>query len=82
MEKILKRFNTSDAKPMNVLLEDHFKLSKAQDLTIENEKALMSEVSYALAVSSLMCIMICTRLDITQAMGVVSKYMSNPDKEH
>ena len=26
--------------------------------------------------------MVCTRSDIAQAVGVVSKYMSNPGKEH
>ncbi|KAE8722087.1 hypothetical protein F3Y22_tig00014370pilonHSYRG00016 [Hibiscus syriacus] len=31
---------------------------------------------------SLMFAMICTRPDIAQAVGVVSRYMENPDKEH
>ena len=48
----------------------------------ENEKALMSNVSYASAVSILMYVMICTRPDITQAVSVVSRYISNPEQEH
>jgi len=43
MEKVLKRFNMLDVKPVNVQLECHFKLSKAQTSTTEDEKALMSE---------------------------------------
>ncbi|KAE8722570.1 Peptidyl-prolyl cis-trans isomerase FKBP62 [Hibiscus syriacus] len=39
-------------------------------------------VSYASAVRSLMFTMICTRPDIAQAVGVVSRYMANPGKEH
>ena len=31
---------------------------------------------------SLMYLMICTRLDIAYAIGVVSKFLSNPGKEH
>jgi len=71
----------SDAKPVNVPLGAHFKLSKTQTLMTEDEKALMSEVPYASAVVNLMYAMICTRPDITQVMGVVSKYMSNSEKE-
>ena len=51
----------SDAKLVNVPLGGYFKLSKAQAPTTEDEKALMSEVSYALVVGSLMYAMICTR---------------------
>ena len=42
----------------------------------------MASVPYASAVGSLMYAMVCTRPDITHAVGVVSKYMANPGKEH
>ena len=42
----------------------------------------MSQVPYALAVGSLMYAMICTRLDIAQAVGLISRFMANPVKEH
>jgi len=71
-----------DAKPVNVPLGGHFKLSKAQELKTEDEKALMSNVLYASAVGSLMYVMVCTTPDIAQAVGVVSKFMSNPGQEH
>ena len=67
---------------MNVLLRGHFKLSKTQAPTIEDEKDLMSEVPYASVVGSLMYAIICTRPDITQTVGIVSRYMSNPEKKH
>ena len=82
VKKMLKRFNMIVAKPVNVSLGNHFKLSEAQTPTIEDEKALMLEVSYASVVGSLMYAMFCTRPDIAQAMRVVSRYMSNPGKEH
>jgi len=37
----------------------------------------MSKVSHASVVGSLMYDMVCTRSDIAQAVGVVSRYMSN-----
>ena len=82
VKKVLKRFNMTDAKPVNVRLGDHFKLLEAQTLTIDDEKALMSEMLYALATSSLIYVIVCTRLDFAQAVRVVSRYMSNPGKEH
>ena len=42
----------------------------------------MAKVSYSFEVGSLMYAMICTRPDIAYAVGVVSRYMSNPGKKH
>jgi ATP-binding cassette subfamily B (MDR/TAP) protein 1 len=48
----------------------------------EAEMMEMSRLPYASAVESLMFSMICTRPDIAQAVGAVSRYMENPGKEH
>ena len=37
----------------------------------------MSKIPYVSAVGSLMYAMVCTRLDIAHAVGIVSKYMSH-----
>ena len=42
----------------------------------------MSHVPYASLVGSLMYAMVYTRPDIAHAMGVLSRFMSNPGKEH
>ena len=42
----------------------------------------MSKVPYSNAVSSLMYGMVCTRSDISHAVGTVRSYMHNPRKEH
>ena len=52
MEKVLKRFNMTDAKNVNVPLRGHFKLSKTQAPTTEDEKAFMSEVPYVSVVAA------------------------------
>jgi ATP-binding cassette subfamily B (MDR/TAP) protein 1 len=48
----------------------------------EAERMEMSRVLYASAVGSLMFAMICTKPDIAQAVGVASRYMANPGREH
>ena len=42
----------------------------------------MSRVPYSSTIGSLMYAMVCTRPDIAHAVGVVSRYMNNPGKEH
>ena len=42
----------------------------------------MSRVPYASAVGSLMYAMVCTRPDIAHAVGTVSRFLSNPGREH
>jgi hypothetical protein len=39
-------------------------------------------VSYPSAIDNLMYVMVCTRPYITYAVGVLSKYMPKPRKEH
>eukprot|EP00253_Pinus_taeda_P008317 PITA_08317 len=48
----------------------------------QEEEEDMSHVPYASAVSSLMYAMVCTRLDIAHAVGLLSRFMSKPGKEH
>ena len=42
----------------------------------------MSPIPYASALGSVMYAVVCTRLDISHVVGVVSRYMTNPGKEH
>ena len=71
IEKVLSRFRVNDAKPRTTPLGKHFKLSKEQSPKIAEEHDYMALVSYASAVGSLMYAMVCTRLDIVDAVGVV-----------
>eukprot|EP00253_Pinus_taeda_P008773 PITA_08773 len=58
------------------------RLSVEQCPKTQEEGEDMSHVPYASAVSSLMYAMVCTRLDIAHAVGVLSRFMSKPGKEH
>ena len=72
----------NEGKPVSTSLGSHFKLSKEQSLKTEEERDHMRKVSYASAIHSLMYAMVCTRLDIIYAVGIVSKFISRPRKQH
>ncbi|KAL5858125.1 hypothetical protein ACOSQ3_005583 [Xanthoceras sorbifolium] len=82
VEKVLERFGMKNAKPVSTPLAAHFKLSAAMSPQSDNDIEYMSHVPYSSAVGSLMYAMVCTRPDIAHAVSVVSRYMSNPGKEH
>ena len=82
IKKVLERFNMDKAKPVNCPLAGHFKLSSSQCPTSDEEKNEMQKIPYASAVGSLMYAMVCTRPDIAHAVGVVSRFLSDPRKEH
>ena len=82
VKKVLNRFNMNKAKPVSTPLGSHFKLSKEQSPKTEEEMDYMSKVSYASAIGSLMYAMVCTRPNIAHAVGVVSRFMSRPGKQH
>lgn len=82
VKKVLSRFNMHDAKSVSTPLGSHFKLSREQSPSTDEERAHMEHVPYASAIGSLMYATVCTRPDIAQAVGVVSRYMSCPGKQH
>ncbi|CAN0846213.1 Retrovirus-related Pol polyprotein from transposon TNT 1-94 [Linum grandiflorum] len=82
IERVLERFKMSKAKTVSTPLAGHFNLSSKHCPTSEEDKEEMKNVPYASAVGSLMYAMVCTRPDIAHAVGVVSRFLSNPGKEH
>ena len=82
VKKVLQRFNMEDARSVSSPLASHFKLSKQQSPVTEDELAYMDKIPYASAIGSLMYAMVCTRPDIAHAVGVVSRFMSTPGREH
>jgi len=82
IEKVLERFRMNNAKLVSTPLANHFKLTKEMCPKTQEEIKYMSRVPYSLAIGSLMYVMVCTRPDIAHPVGVVSRYMNNPGKEH
>ena len=82
VKKVPSRFNMNETKLVSTPLGSHFKLSREQSPKTEKERDHMSKVPYALAIGNLMYAMVCTKLDIAHAVGVVSRFMSRPRKQH
>ena len=82
IDKVLQRFNMDRGKALSCPLPSYVKLSKHDCPVSDEDKAEMNKLPYASAVGSLMYAMIATRPDIAFAVGVVSRYMSNPGKKH
>ncbi|KAL6328733.1 hypothetical protein AAG906_003750 [Vitis piasezkii] len=82
VKKVLNKFKMNEAKPVSTPLGSHFKLNKEQSPKTEEERDHMSKVPYASTIGSLMYVMVCTRPDIAHVVGVVSRFMSRPRKQH
>ena len=82
VKKIFSRFNMIETKPLSIPLGSHFKLSKEQSPKTEEEMDYMSKVPYASTIGNLMYVMVCTRPNIAYVVGVVSRFMSWPGKQH
>ena len=72
----------NEAKLVSTPLGSHFRLSKEQSPKTKEEMDRISKVHYASAIGSLMYAMVCTRPDIAHVVGVVSRFMSRPGKQH
>ena len=82
IERVLERFNMKHAKLVSTPLGAHFKLRKKSCPSSKKEKKDIASTIYSLAVGSLMYAMVCTRPNIAHAVGVVSRFMVNPSKDH
>ena len=82
VHKVLERFSMQSGRLVSSPLPAYLKLSKDDCPKSVEDKATMAKVLYASTCGSLMYAMVATRLDIAYAVGVVSRYMSNPGKKH
>ena len=82
VKKVPSKFNMNETKPISTPLGSHFKLSKEQSSKTEEERDHMSKVPYASVIGSLMYAIVYTRPDITHVVGVVSRFISRPQKQH
>ena len=73
---------TEQTKPISTLLAFHFKLSAQLSPSTDAEREYMLQVPYSNAVGSLMYAMVCTRPNISHAVGIVSRFMHNLGKGH
>jgi len=83
LKKVLQKFNINDGtKSVRTPLIPHFKLKVTMSPTTVEECEYMTHVSYVSAVGSLMYVMMCTKLDLSQVVSMVSRYMHDPSRGH
>jgi len=74
-KKILERFQQDNAHPVSTPMNPGTRL-------VDTEEEPEDENTYRSLIGSLMYLMLCTRPDIAFAVGVLSKFSSNPKKSH
>nr|GFA54552.1 retrovirus-related Pol polyprotein from transposon TNT 1-94 [Tanacetum cinerariifolium] len=70
------------AKVVSSPLTPNFKLTDKDCPSSKKNVKKMDRVPYASVVGSLMYVVVCTRPDLAHAVGVVSRFLSNPGKKH
>ncbi|GJZ86114.1 zinc finger, CCHC-type containing protein, partial [Tanacetum coccineum] len=75
IEKILKKFNRDDYSPVSTLMDPVEKLKP-------NTGKPVDQLEYSRAIGCLMYAMTSTRLDIAYAVGRLSRFTSNPGRQH
>ncbi|KAK2986482.1 hypothetical protein RJ640_001005 [Escallonia rubra] len=78
IKKVIERFRMHNSEPIDTPMDKACILTIDQCPKNDDEENQMSKVPYAAAVGSLMYVMLCTRPDICYAVGMVSRYQSNP----
>ena len=81
IDKILARFSMENSKKGTLPFRHGVHLSKEQSPKTLEQKERMSRIPFASVVGSLMYAMLCTRPNICYAVGIVSRYQSDPGEE-
>lgn len=79
---VLERFGQGDCSPVTTPLDPGMRLSKDQAPQTDEERKQMDNTPYAQLVGALMYLAVATRPDIAHAVGVLSRFSSNPGPAH
>ncbi|MFS7926355.1 putative RNA-directed DNA polymerase [Helianthus anomalus] len=82
IKKVLNNYIMSNCKVVKTPIASHFKLSSNDFPKTVEDKEYMGKIPYANTVGSLLYLMVCTRLDRGYVVSMVSRYISNPGKNH
>ena len=77
-KELIERFGMVDAKPKSTPLS----VSTRLDVANENDEVLSGDYPYAELVGGLLYLSVCTRPDISQAVGALARFMSKPTQQH
>lgn len=79
---VLQEFQMSDCNPAKTPLPPNIHLSTEMSPTTREEQATMKNIPYLRLVGRLMYLMLFTRPDICHAVGVLSRFSTNPGWQH
>ena len=79
---LLKRFGMTDCKPVATPMVPGSRLSKAMGPSSPSEKEEMQKIPYLNAIGALNYLAICTRPDISYAVGCLARYSGDPGPMH
>ncbi|KAL4011886.1 hypothetical protein IC575_028950 [Cucumis melo] len=82
IDKMLSRYKMQNSKKDLLPYRYGIHLSKEQCPKTPQEVEDMSNIPYVSVVGSLMYALLCTRPDICYSVGIVSRYQSNPGRDH
>ena len=82
MDKVLKRFDMQGCKPHDTLFikEEKFSLTQCSKNILKVQE--MRKIPYSSIIGILNYAQVCTRPDITNIVGILSRYISNPSMDH
>jgi len=82
LNKVLELYKMEQCKPVMTRLGVHLKMQAASEQQLLDDEEYMKSVPYSNAVGSIMYSMIGTRPDLAYPVGIISRFMSLPIKEH
>jgi len=82
IQKVLEKSNIRDPHTVSTPLSSGSKLEGTPGAGDEDGDSEADETVYRSMIGSLMCLMLCTRPDITFAVGALSRYSSLPRTSH
>ena len=82
VKKVLRSFQMDQSKPVATPMGAHFNLKAATEAEYREQVDRMKVVPYTNTVGSIMYSMIGTRPDLAYPVGVISRFMSKPLKDH
>jgi hypothetical protein len=81
-ERILERFNLTEAKPCSTPLPASITLTKSDSPQNNFERQEMSKVPYREALGALMWLQVATRPDLSFAVNLLSRFANDPGRLH
>lgn len=82
INKVLNKFNMQNSKRGFLPMCHGITLSKTQCPTTQDKRDRMSKIPYASSIGSIMYVTLCTRLDASYVISMISRCQPNRSKSH